>query len=165
MKHVMPEETAREYVKFAAIVAGIVALAMISAAGDYSLMNIGRWIMGWFFIVFGMFKLVGYQMFVAMFPGYDLVAKRSRLYAQLYPFIEIGLGLMYILALIPLWRNVLAALIMGIGLVGVVRHIQSQGQIPCACLGNIIKLPVGKVTAVEDGAMLVMASLMIVLQL
>jgi len=46
--------------------------------------------MGVFLTVFAGLKLIGYKMFTMMFAGYDLIAKKSRLYASAYPVIELG---------------------------------------------------------------------------
>lgn len=120
-----------------------------------------RYFMGFFLGTFAVFKLIGYDMFPAMFAEYDIVAKRSRFYARSYPFIELGLGLLYLSDLGGRTRDILTLLIAGVGSVGVWRAIAARKGVHCACLGNVIKLPLSTVALVEDLSMGVMALLML----
>src|SRR2546430_1143788 len=52
--------------------------------------------MGFFLIVFSMFKLFDLEGFADGFQMYDLLAKPVRVYAYLYPIIELALGLGYL---------------------------------------------------------------------
>ena len=49
--------------------------------------------MGFFLVAFAMLKLFDLPGFADGFQMYDLLAKRSRTYALLYPFLELALGL------------------------------------------------------------------------
>lgn len=125
-----------------------------------------RWFMGGFFLVFGSFKLIGYEMFVHMFPRYDIIGRRYKLYNYLYPFIEISLGVAYVLDVAPLLRDTVTLLIMSVGAYGVAKGLAQRGtSFHCACLGGVIKLPLSTVTLVEDIVMAVMAGLMILAML
>jgi len=53
--------------------------------------------------------------------------------------------------------------IMGFSSVGVIRNMLSPNQVQCACLGTVFKLPLGRVTLVEDLLMVGMAGVMLVL--
>lgn len=120
-----------------------------------------RWFMGGFFLVFGSFKLIGYENFVQMFPQYDVISQRYPIYKYLYPFIEVWLGVAYILDLVPYFRDAFTLAIMLIGAYGVAKGLAKRGNFHCACLGGIIKLPLSTVTLVEDLVMAVMAALML----
>src|SRR5437899_24759 len=52
--------------------------------------------MGIFFLIFGGFKLINLKNFAEAYAKYDLVAQRSRIYALVYPFIEVALGVGYL---------------------------------------------------------------------
>ena len=52
--------------------------------------------MGFFFLGFAFFKLLNITKFADAFSTYDIVAKRSRSYALLYPWIEVGLGMLFV---------------------------------------------------------------------
>jgi hypothetical protein len=51
--------------------------------------------MGWWFIIFSLMKLYNLPAFVDGFVSYDIVAARWHLYAWIYPFIELVLGLFF----------------------------------------------------------------------
>ena len=52
--------------------------------------------MGFFLVVFSMFKLFDLEGFADGFQMYDPLARPIRPYAYLYPFVELGLGLGYL---------------------------------------------------------------------
>ena len=93
---------------------------------------------------------------------YDVLAKRSKVYAYLYPFIELGFGLSYLF----MWQveaiSVAVVVIMLIGAYGVYLKLKEHEEIPCACLGTVFKVPMTWVTLGEDLLMAGMA-LMILL--
>lgn len=120
-----------------------------------------RYFMGVFFVVFASFKFVGYSMFAMMFAGYDVVAKRFKPYAYAYPFIELVLGIMYLDNSAPFARDIITVVVMGVGTIGVVQELQKRSGIHCACLGNVIKLPLSTVSLVEDVGMGLMALAML----
>lgn len=157
------ENSPIEYAKFALVIAGITAVSyyLSVAVGDSNLVDFARYFMGTFFAVFAAFKFSGYKMFVMMFAGYDVLAKRSKLYAHAYPFIELGLGLLYLTNSLGAVRDILTIFVMGIGTIGVFHEIKKRSGIHCACLGNIIKLPLSTVSLVEDVGMGLMAIAML----
>lgn len=163
-KMVNAEYSPKEILKFIAVILGIIGVSTVLASliTTLTLENWLRWFMGVFFITFASFKFVGYKMFAMMFSGYDVVAKRLKGYAYIYPFIELGLGALYILDVAPVTRDWLTILILGISSIGVVQELRKRSGIHCACLGNVIKLPLSAVSLVEDVAMVLMAIFMLV---
>ncbi|MCA9308873.1 hypothetical protein KC973_00695, partial [Candidatus Saccharibacteria bacterium] len=93
----------------------------------------------------------------------DVIAKRFKPYAYLYPFIELGLGVLYLLNLAAAYRDAVTLVIMGVGVVGVTQEIKKRSGIHCACLGNVIKLPLSTVSLVEDAGMGLMALIMLLM--
>jgi len=158
------EASFKEYAKFYGVIIAILAISgwlyggsETIGAGEYL-----RYLMGVFLVVFAGFKLAGYRMFVTMFAGYDLIAKRYQLYAQAYPFIELALGLVYLADVLGGLRDWLALIIFGVGTIGVAQEIyHRRSGVYCACLGNIIKLPLSTVSLVEDLSMALMALVML----
>ena len=59
--------------------------------------------------------------------------------------------------------NAITAVVMAVSLAGVLRAVFSKRAIRCACLGTVFKLPMSTVTIIEDGLMLAMAVLALVL--
>ena len=70
--------------------------------GAWNWMDAMNDFMGAFFIVFGCFKLVNLNGFVEAYRIYDVVAQKISLYAYIYPFIEVTLGICYLLRLFPI---------------------------------------------------------------
>lgn len=152
-----------EYIKFAGVIVAILIAAwfIAGASGIFSLPYMMA-VMGLFLIIFALFQLVGYQSFVDMFPEYDPIAARVPEYSHAYPFIGIFLGVLYLLDIGDVWRDGFTAFILLVGAVGVYLSIRKDGSRPhCACLGNIIKLPLSWVTFFEDAVMGLMALVML----
>jgi copper chaperone CopZ len=121
--------------------------------------------MAGFFLVFSFFKLLDLRGFSEAYRSYDLLARAVPAWGVIYPFIELGLGIAYILRAAPLITNVVTLAIMVIGAVGVLRALLDKRAIRCACLGTALKLPMTKVTLVEDLTMAAMAAAMLVMTL
>ncbi len=113
--------------------------------------------MAGFFLVFGFFKLLNLRAFAQTFKGYDLAARHIPGYALAYPFIEIGLGVAYLMRWNPTWVNWITVGVMLVGSIGVIQALRSGKVIDCACLGTVFKLPMSRVTLLEDLLMLGMA--------
>ncbi|PSG98961.1 MAG: hypothetical protein BRC29_02425 [Nanohaloarchaea archaeon SW_7_43_1] len=96
-----------------------------------------------------------------------IMAERSDLYATSYPFLELGLGLLYILLLfngsfeLEVFTHVSAVFLMTVGGAGVLNAIREGRNLQCACLGNVFNVPMTKVTLAEDLGMALMALLML----
>jgi len=113
--------------------------------------------MGWFFLIFGTLKAIRIKGFVEAYQMYDVVAKRSKAYAYLYPFLELGFGLAYLFA----WQveavSAAVFVVMLVGAYGVYLKLKEHEEIPCACLGTVFKVPMTWVTLGEDLLMAGMA--------
>jgi hypothetical protein len=118
--------------------------------------------MGFFLCQFAMLKLFHPKDFADGFSMYDLIAKKSRLYAYLYPLIELALGLGYLAFFAPILLYILTILILGVGAVGVIKALREGLDVRCACMGTALDVPLSTVTLTEDLAMLVMALILLV---
>jgi len=134
------------------------------ATGHWSWHRAMELFMGLFFLGFAFFKLLDVSKFADAFSSYDLVAARSRGYALAYPFIELALGVAYLFSLFPTATHVATIVVMGVGLIGVVRAVARRQAIQCACLGTAFNLPMSSVTIVENSAMILMAAVMLFAQ-
>jgi hypothetical protein len=54
-------------------------------------------------------------------------------------------------------------LIMSLSLAGVVQSLLSGNRVRCACLGDVFNLPMSTVTVLEDGLMIGMSAIMLLL--
>lgn len=145
------------------VVAYILGVTLFTefAIGQFAWIRAMNHFMGFFFVGFAFFKLLNVTAFAEAFQAYDVVAKRWHGYAVAYPFVELGLGILYLSQAFPLLANGLTIAVMGIGLVGVIAAVRNRKPIQCACLGTVFNLPMSVVTIVENSAMLLMAAIML----
>ena len=142
-----------------AYLCAFVALSQIKA-GEWSWMSAMRNFMGGFFTVFSFFKLLNLSGFVDAYASYDVVAKRLRAYGYIYPFIELGLGAAYLASVGGLMTDLVTFSVMTLSTAGVVHNLLKRHAIQCACLGTVFKLPMSRVTLIEDLAMVSMSAVM-----
>lgn len=158
------EESPREYLKLGGVLVGILLAAIFLAwARGFSLERFLSDFMAVFFITFAAFKFVNLDEFATAYRGYDIIAKKFPIWGYAFPFIEGILGLSYLLLNDSLILNVVTMVITGVGAIGVWKELQNKSNIMCACLGTVIKLPLSKVSLVENVSMFLMAALMVAL--
>jgi hypothetical protein len=139
---------------------GLVALAEFTA-GRFDWMRAMANFMGGFFIAFSFFKLLNLRGFVDAYQTYDVVARPVRAYAYAYPFIELVLGIAYLVRFAPVVTNLVTLAVMLVSVVGVTQALLQKRRIQCACLGTVFNLPMTKVTFLEDALMAGMALVML----
>lgn len=119
--------------------------------------------MGLFYLVFSFFKILDVQGFAQSFAMYDPLARRVKQYGLVYPFLELGLGLMFLFRWNVPIALVATIVILGITTIGVTRTLIKKEAIQCACLGTALKLPMTEATFIENAIMIVMALVMLFL--
>lgn len=124
----------------------------------FDLMQWMRHFMGGFFLVFSFFKILNLSGFADSYAMYDVIAKRIPAWGYLYAFIELGLGIVFIINFNPVLSNAITLIIMGISIVGVLQSVLNKRKIQCACLGAIFNLPMSTITIIEDALMIVMSA-------
>ncbi len=144
---------------FAAI--GLLTVGTLMLQGAYDLMSAMMYLMAYFFLVFGGFKLANLSTFAEAYASYDVLAMRSKVYALAYPFIEVTLGLHYFFDVGGITRDAFTAVIMLVGTYGVWRALLRKDEIPCACLGMVFHVPMTNVTLIENITMSLMALYML----
>ena len=113
--------------------------------------------MGLFFIVFSFFKFLDYSTFPKSFSKYDPLAVKSMLYARLYPFIELLLGLCFLFNFKIKIISFITLSILSITTIGITKSLVKKNQIECACLGTSMKLPMTEATLIENLIMILMS--------
>jgi hypothetical protein len=146
------------------VIISVILLTTISLAikdtyinGTFSLGNTISYFMIGFFLTFATFKLMDLKGFAEGYSTYDLLASRVYGYGYIYPFIELGFGLAMILAPSSrtlLWIELLVMLFSGLGVA--IKLVKGEEFI-CACLGTFLKVPLTKVTLIEDFGMVALA--------
>jgi hypothetical protein len=135
---------------------------VLAYPNDLTWMVVMQNFMGLFFVFFSLFKLLDLKGFAEGYATYDLLAKRWMGWGFVYPFVELGLAVAYLTSLALFWTNLVTFGVMVFGAVGVARELLRGSQFQCACLGTVLKVPLTKVTLVEDLAMAIMAAVMLV---
>jgi hypothetical protein len=139
----------------------LVALGQQILGSAWSAQGFMATFMGAFFIIFGSFKMYNHRAFVDAFSSYDLIAQRSRTYAEIYPVIELSLGFAYLSGARPVLTNWITLILMLVSAAGVAVALSKKEQMECACLGAVFKIPMTYVTLFEDLLMAAMAAYML----
>jgi len=116
-------------------------------------------LMAGFFLVFSAFKLLDIRGFADGYSTYDLLARHWHTYGYVYPFLELGLGILYITQWMPTTTQLATVVIMGFSSLGVINSLLKKQTIQCACLGTILKVPLSSITLIEDLAMVILATI------
>ncbi|MGQ0442300.1 MAG: heavy-metal-associated domain-containing protein [Methylophilaceae bacterium] len=135
----------------------LVTFAVEIIHGEFA---IHRWMpnfMAGFFLVFSFFKMLDLPGFASSYTMYDLLAKKIPRYGFVYPFIELGLGIAYLLDWQPTLINAITLAVMTFSSIGVILAVANKQKIRCACLGAVFNLPMSTVTIIEDLLMAGMA--------
>ncbi len=150
----------RDFLPLTVIACIIIALSSINQFlygwDMYTFMND---FMGFFFVIFGGFKIYNIHHFAQAYATYDILAMTRFEYAYLYPFIELTLGISYLLRWYPLATNWVTLCLMLISALGVFNVLLKEQRIPCACLGMVFVFPMTYVTLFEDLLMALMAGM------
>ena len=139
----------------------LVTLAVEYTYGNFALHRFMPNFMAGFFLVFSFFKLLDLTGFASSYAMYDLLAKRIYSYGFIYPFIELGLGIAYLINYKPMLTNAITLVVMLFSSIGVIIAVMNKQKIRCACLGTGFNLPMTTVTIIEDLLMAVMAAWML----
>ncbi|WP_163399014.1 heavy-metal-associated domain-containing protein [Flavobacterium fluviatile] len=118
--------------------------------------------MAGFFIVFSFFKLLSLKGFAESYRMYDVLAKKIPAWGYAYAFLELGLGISYLLNFDPIITNTVTFIVMSFSIIGVLQSVLNKKKIQCACLGTVFNLPMSTVTIIEDGLMILMSLAMLI---
>ncbi|HVX00936.1 MAG TPA: MauE/DoxX family redox-associated membrane protein [Candidatus Babeliaceae bacterium] len=114
--------------------------------------------MGAFLMLFGLCKIYNVRQFIHAYSEYDLLAKLSPLYAMSYPFLEVCLGLGYLVDYDPLVINLVTSNLNLLNALSVLKLLLiDKKSVSCPCLGQFMNVPVSKVTLYEDLIMSIMS--------
>ena len=116
-----------------------------------------RHFMAGFFLVFSFFKMLDIPAFAMSYSSYDIVAKRWYGYGYAYPFIELALGIVFLIPSAHILGNIATLVVMGFSIIGVLQSVLHKRRIQCACLGAVFNLPMSTITIIEDGLMIAMS--------
>ncbi len=118
--------------------------------------------MAGFFLVFSFFKLLDIKSFAENYYSYDIISKRWFGWGYVYPFIELALGIAYLIGFNALITNAVTFIVMSVSIIGVLQSVLNKRKIRCACLGAVFNLPMSTITIIEDGLMIAMSAIMLI---
>lgn len=140
---------------YAPLIAVVSVTTAITAALTYT--QPGRDIMTlWMGIglcLFATFKLASMAAFSESFRRYDPIAKHLSMYAALYPYLELAIGLMLLAGIWLVTAYTAGLLILGITGIGIGLAVWRREALSCACLGGQNGLPLGLTSLIENGLM------------
>lgn len=139
----------------------LVTLLIQFSSAEFDLNEWMRHFMSAFFMVFSFFKILDLSGFADSYMSYDIIARKWRSWGYVYAFIELALGMAYLLNCCPLTTNIIAFTIMSISIIGVFQSVLNKTKIQCACLGAVFDLPMSTITIIEDALMILMSGYMI----
>lgn len=169
--HAAPSESVLQTYKPLFIIIGLILLPVIALAlrdanvGNFAWETAMTRFMAGFFLVFSGLKLLDVPGFAEGYSTYDLLARKAKAYGYVYPFLELALGLAYLTGIAPVATNVATVVLMAFSGIGVVQSVMQKRKFQCACLGTFIKVPLTKITIIEDFGMAAMAGIMLLLRL
>lgn len=143
----------------------VITLLIQTQNDRFNLMQWMRHFMAGFFLVFSFFKMLNLKGFAESYVMYDVVARKIPIWAYLYAFVELGLGIANLIDFNPVVTNATTFIVMSVSIIGVLQSVLNKKQIQCACLGAVFNLPMSTVTIIEDALMIAMSGVMLVAML
>lgn len=141
-----------------------VSYILFKLGDEQTTMTFMRWYMGIFMFTFAAIKLLDYKRFVFTFSTYDFVAKRVKAYAYVYPFILLGLAGMYLIDILPYFRNITTLIVASVASIGVIQDVYVQrNQLSCGILGRVVKMPFTTMSLIECAALVGLSVLSLIL--
>lgn len=148
------------------LISGYILLVTVLIQVTNPVFNWMQWMqhfMAAFFLIFSFFKFLNLKAFSESYAMYDVVAKQVPAWGYLYAFVELGLGISYLMNFNPFVTNLVTLVVMSVSIIGVLQSVLNKKRIQCACLGAVFNLPMSTVTIIEDGLMIGMSAGMLVL--
>lgn len=110
-----------------------------------------------FFITFASFKFIDIEGFAHAYRSFDIIAGRIRPWAYIFPFLEAFMGFWYLLSEAPQNLNMLALAVTGTALIGAYRESKRSSRFTYAATKTFIRLPLAKISLLENATMFVLA--------
>ena len=149
------EEDETSYVPVIAVFssAGLMALATTLGITGF---------MGYSLSLLATLKLMDIESFAQGFEKYDLITKRIRPYAKIYPFAELAIGLGFLSGVAPIATGITSLFIGVSGGISVFKAVYiDKLDLNCACVGGGSRTPLGVVSFAENAIMAVMGGVLL----
>lgn len=162
--HSETESELKDYLPLIIIIGLITVVASLTSLNSATLVSFIEHFMIGFFLVFAGFKLIDLEGFAQGYSTYDLLAMRWFNYGYIYPFIELFFGLAMIVNFAPQQILITEIIVMTFSGIGVLVKLMKNEKFQCACLGTFLKVPLTKITLIEDFGMAFLAFLLLVMK-
>ncbi len=152
--------TWKNYIPLIVIVSMIMISSLVSSLGKQPTYFVLYFMTG-FFLVFSGFKLMDLKGFARGYSTYDLLAQKWFGYGYIYPFLEFVFGLLMLSGIHTptlLWTEFVVMAFSG---AGVAIKLAKGEEFQCACLGTFLKVPLTKITLIENFGMALLALIII----
>ncbi|MDQ8028348.1 MAG: glutaredoxin [Brevundimonas sp.] len=159
----VPEAGATSYVPVLAVfaVALLLALVVVWWREGPMLASLPPAFISIAMCLLAMLKLQDVEKFSTMFLNYDLLAQKWPPYGYLYPFAELGAGVLMLAGVLTWLSAPVALFIGGIGAASVFKAVYvDKRRLKCACVGGSTNVPLGFVSLTENLMMIAMAAWM-----
>lgn len=152
-----------DWIPLGVLIAYIIGLSLIlMSLTTWSWYHFLSYSMGFFFIMFSLFKMINIKGFAEGYSQYDLISKKLYSWGYVYPFVELALGILYIGLVNDAWLHIATIIISILVVISVAIELKKHGNFYCACLGTVLKVPLTKVSLAEYLVMAVMATIMLI---
>lgn len=151
----------KNYIPLVVIISLIIITSLIAEIreGGFEITSFVINFMSGFFLVFGGIKLFDLPAFADGYSTYDIIASRFKAYGYVYPFIEIGFGLIMLAGIHTVPVLLAEMVVMILSGIGVLIKILKKEEFMCVCLGTVLKVPLTYVTLVENFGMALLAGI------
>ena len=154
----IPKTPWTDWLPLIVVIGYIIGLTVItSVLTGVSLFNVLSYSMGYFFVIFSLFKLINLSGFAMGYHEYDIISKHWYGWGYVAPFVELLLGILYLLKVDNPILHLTTIIFSIIIVIGVGIKLAKKETFICACLGTVLKVPLTKVSLVEYLFMALMA--------
>lgn len=158
-----PDATSYRPVITVFVVAALLAIAVTWATlAAFLTLRTVEWFIAFSMCLLAMLKLQDVETFSTMFLNYDLLARRFVPYSYVYPYAELGAGVLMVAGALNVVSIPIALFIGVVGAASVFKAVYiDKRELKCACVGGSSKTPLGFVSLTENLMMVAMALWMV----
>ena len=123
--HSVSKESNRSYKPLLIIVLYLLGTTLLLefSSGMFQMKTWMAHFMAGFFLVFSFFKMLDIAAFAKAYQSYDIIAAKAKWYGYMFPFIELGLGIAYLLYSDNELTHLITAIVMFVSLIGVIKSV------------------------------------------
>ena len=156
------ERLIADYIKFSLLMGAIFLVSLVanSYAQGTDLEGWMRVFLGLFILSFALYKIVNYEDWIEIFPSYDLVAGRAKIYGYIFPLIQLFVATLFLLNLFVEFRNVFSLIVAATALLGVLHAFVKKTHYDRSSVGTLLKLPLIYINTFEFSLVLILSIIM-----